>query len=696
MSDAPLFRARTPVPEGRRRSAPLVESVSDVRRFRGVGLAAVIGAVATVIAIFLWIDPATMRAPGPLSRPHRDAGLTCAACHDPGPPAAACAGCHGAHPSTRKGHAGLRESGKMQCTTCHRPHRDLGGVTIAADGSATRFGPGAETPVPGLVAGPGVGPTVVPVVPVGACARCHDPARTADPIARCVLGGHAALGEERPTVCFDEHRSPSAETIASDGDLRGRLAVWAAARTALHRVPAAPRRAAQQGGAMGVLAFGLGFAGLTLSAVRLVDRRAARRRPALPVPEAARRPAERRRLPAIDTGTCIGCYACVDACPYDVLAVQDYVARVVRPEDCCGLTLCEQRCPNGSLVITEGEAIGDRPRIADDLQSLDTAGVYVAGDLTGLSLIRNAIHQGAQAIEGVAARLRTEPADGSAELDVVIVGAGPAGLSAALAAQAAGLRYLVLEQGSVAESIRSFPRGKLVFDQPLGLPLVGDLWLRESTKEELLSKWLRIVRERQLQIAEGTRVTAVTPSGGGGFVVEAERESGPVRLRPRRVVLAVGKRGTPRKLPVPIPDAAIDRVHYHLADARTFAGRRVVVVGLGDVAMEAAIALSRQPGTEVTLVHRGEGFSRGKARNVEEVQRLVGAGRIALHLATEIAEIGPADITLRGPAASRRLAFDAVLVMIGAIAPWAFLAAAGVHRASAAPAADARRLTVLA
>jgi thioredoxin reductase/NAD-dependent dihydropyrimidine dehydrogenase PreA subunit len=697
MSESPLFSARDPSAQAaRRRSAPEVEVVSDLRRFRGVGIAAVIGAVATVVAVFLWVDPPALRSPGPLSLPHRQAELSCASCHDPGPPKAACVGCHGDHPTTRAGHRAMREAGKMTCTTCHRPHADLGGVILAADGTAARFGPGAEVDVPGVELPVGVGPAIVPVVPVSACAGCHDPDRDADPLARCVLGGHAELGPERPTVCFDEHRAPTSALVEEDPVLRRRVAVWAAVRRVLAKTPRAPKRAPDRGGWLPILALGVGLSGLTFSAVRLVDRVRARRRVRPPLPDAAVRPAERRRLPAIDTSTCIGCYACVDACPYDVLDVQDYVARVVRPDDCCGLTLCEQRCPNGSLRITEGEAIGDRPRIDTSLQSLDTPGVWVAGDLTGLSLIRNAIHQGTQCVEAVGADLRRSAPDPHADLDLAIVGAGPAGLAAALAAQAAGLRYLVLEQGSVAESIRSFPRGKLVFDQPLGLPLVGELWLRESTKEELLSKWMRIVRERRLPIVEGTRITGLTPTGTGSFLVRGQTEGGPTEIRARRVVLAVGKRGTPRKLPVPIPEAAIDRVHYHLADARSLQGKRVVVVGLGDVAMEAALALARQPGTTVTLVHRGEGFSRGKARNVQEVQRLAAAGRIELLLGTRVAEVGPQKVRLQQPEGELARSFDALFVLIGAIAPWDFLAAVGVHRAQAPEAASARRLTVLA
>jgi thioredoxin reductase len=121
------------------------------------------------------------------------------------------------------------------------------------------------------------------------------------------------------------------------------------------------------------------------------------------------------------------------------------------------------------------------------------------------------------------------------------------------------------------------------------------------------------------------------------------------------------------------------RVHYHLSDARSFEGKRVIVVGLGDVAMEAAVALSRQPSTAVTVVHRGEAFSRGKARNIAEVKRLADAGRIGLRLGTEVAAITGDRVTLRGPKGDASLGWDVVLVMIGSIPPWEVLRAAGVR-----------------
>jgi thioredoxin reductase/NAD-dependent dihydropyrimidine dehydrogenase PreA subunit len=502
------------------------------------------------------------------------------------------------------------------------------------------------------------------------------------------MRGQEALGDARPVVCFDEHAPalpaderrprPAGSAVCAAQHTQDRAIAWEAAREAASAMPVV-KRSNLSGAPAGWLGAGLAMAALVFGGVRGRDayRRKRREARAAAVPEAA----PRVRLPQIDTSTCLGCYACVDACPYDVLEVERYVAVVARPDACCGLTLCEQRCPNGSLRITDGEPIGDRPRLDADLQSLDVPGLYLAGDVTGLPLIKNAILQGSLAADRIAASFEGAPRDASA-LDLVIVGAGPAGISAALRAGELGLSIDVIEQGSVAESIRSFPRGKLVFDQPLELPVTGKLWLRESTKEELLSHWLRIVRQNRVPIREDTRVMGITRDAASGlFQVKYEpREGGAAsEQHARRVLLAIGQRGSPRRLPIALSPEVEARVHYHVADARSFEGKRVVVVGLGDVAMEAAIALSRQPSTAVTIVHRGEGMTRGKARNLAEVKRLVEAGRIGLRFATEVVAIASDHVTVRGPKGESELGYDAVLVMIGSIPPQNALRAAGVR-----------------
>jgi predicted CXXCH cytochrome family protein len=697
----PRARAAFPREQPRGRAAKKAQKTSDVTRFRGLALATAVAGTTTAAAALLLPPPGGLSVPGPLARPHVAANVACESCHGtsalPKKPAEACAGCHGPHPSMRAGHKRLAEKGALLCTSCHPIHRADQGVAFLPGEQPIRFGPGAETAIEG--ASPSTLAATVPIVSAASCAGCHDPASPRDPVARCLVPGQDELGPDRPTVCFDEHQSalpPDVPTrpAAFDGGKRacaaqhfeGRPAAWDAARDAASLMPAPPR---PDFGSLSLLwlALGLVAGGATFGAARGVERvREKKRARKGTATEGLLEPQTRVRLPQIDTTTCLGCFACVDVCPYDVLEIERYVAVVVRPEACCGLTLCEQRCPNGSLRITDGATIGDRPRISDTLESTDTPGLFLAGDVTGLPLIKNAILQGSFAVDQIDKGLHKEGAwsgEGPRPLDLLIVGAGPAGISAALRAKELDLAFEVVEQGDVAQSIKSFPRGKLVFDQPLDLPLTGKLWLKESTKEELLSHWMRIVRKEALPIRQDTRMASITRDASGGFfrVVTEPREGGPpTERRARRVLVAIGQRGTPRRLPFALASEIETRVHYHLADARSFEGKRVIVVGLGDVAMEAAVALARQPGTTVTVVHRSAGFSRGKARNIEETKRMRDAGRLRLVFEAEVTAIDLEGATLKKPSGKERVPCDAVFVMIGSIPPWSTLQAVGVGR----------------
>jgi len=658
-------------PLGRARAAKSASRTSDVLRVGDLALAAVVAVVALFGAIAVF-PGAGLREPGPLPRVHEM--LACASCHAvSGGPEKSCVSCHGSHPSTRTGHRKLAQAGKLGCTTCHAQHHDTQGVTFEVDGAFVRWGNGEEARGRSQTVLPAK--TTVPLLSLTSCAACHDLTSARDPAFRCAPKSGS---QTRFDDCFDEHQQVNV-ALATHGVCEkqhsaDRFVAWdAAAAIASTSAPVvaalSPRtRALEWLAAPGLAAI------IALWGVRARRNRLEKKL----LPDAPALPPEKIRLPQINTSTCVGCYACVDACPFDVLEIQKYVAVVVRPADCCGVILCEQACPNGSLQIAEGAPIDSRPRVDGHLESIDAPRIFLAGDLTGLPLIKNAIAQGTSVIDRIADALPPDARSSSAKrFDVVIVGSGPAGLSAALRAIERGLSYVVLEQGTMAASIQSFPRNKLIFDQPMQLPVVGELWLRESTKEELLVQWTRIARQKRIDIREQHRVTGFDREDER-IVVKVMVGDDALDLVASRVVLATGRRGSPRKLDAPIAPDAVASVSYSLADARTFAGKKVVVVGLGDSAMEAAIALAHQPQCEVTISYRGNDFARGKARNLTELKSLVARGKIRLRLGSEVRRVDHELLTIEVGGKLEKLRFDAVFVLIGGTPPGELLTAAGV------------------
>jgi thioredoxin reductase len=317
------------------------------------------------------------------------------------------------------------------------------------------------------------------------------------------------------------------------------------------------------------------------------------------------------QFPFIDPARCIVCSACVAACPEgDVLGVVGGTATVVNGLRCVGHGRCAEACPVGAIEVGLGDlkSRADVP-VTDDAHESDVPGLFVVGELGGLALVRNAVAQGRRAVERAAARLARERGAAAADvLDLIIVGAGPAGLSATAAAHQRGLSYVTLEQErDLGGTVFHYPRRKLVLVEPLELPLWGCLTREEYAKEELLAVLQELVERFRLDLRFGQRVTSVTREAG----VFTVRTGGGAAFRSRTLVLALGRRGTPRKLGV--PGEELPKVMYQLVNAESYQGRRVLVVGGGDSAVEAAIGLARQKGNAVTLSYRRE-----RARAQEE------------------------------------------------------------------------------
>ncbi|MBP9143656.1 MAG: NAD(P)-binding domain-containing protein [Thermoanaerobaculia bacterium] len=378
-------------------------------------------------------------------------------------------------------------------------------------------------------------------------------------------------------------------------------------------------------------------------------------------------------FPYIDPAVCIGCGGCVAACPEKVLGIVGGLAVAVQGNRCIGIAACAKACPVQAIEISLGDLRGraDVPWMTDRRET-NVPGVYVAGELAGLALIRNAVRQGRETVRAIAAELAVVDSRDPELLDVAIIGAGPAGLAAALTAVESRLRYAVFEQQSdLGGTIYNFPRRKLTHTEEVELPIYGPLRKSEYSKEELLELFRGLLEKHRLEVRFGQKVLQVIPEGGLFHILTASNA-----WRARRVLLALGRRGTPRKLGV--RGEALSKVMYQVRDAEEYRGKKILCVGGGDSAIEAAMGLARQAGNELTLSYRGQAFDRVKAKNLETLDKLVRRGKIRPLLGSEVLEIGDGEVRLRTAQGEIAIANDYVFVLIGGEPPFPFLRSIGV------------------
>lgn len=377
--------------------------------------------------------------------------------------------------------------------------------------------------------------------------------------------------------------------------------------------------------------------------------------------------------PVINPNLCIGCKACINACPempgHQVLGMIQGKAELVSPSDCIGHGACRTACPVGAITLVFGtERRGmDIPEVGPDFQT-NVPGIYIAGELGGMGLIRNAIEQGRQAIGYIASKRGPRQAG---MVDVVIVGVGPAGFSASLAAMEKKLSFVTIEQDSFGGMVSHYPRGKIVMAGTAHLPLVGKVKFGNTSKEELLAYWQKVQRDTGVPISFRERVMAVDREGQAFRVKTSNRE-----ILARNVLLAIGRRGTPRQLGVPGED--LTKVTYKLIEPEQYSNRQVLVVGGGDSAIEAATTISEMPGSRVALSYRSEAFNRAKPANRERLQQAARDGRVRVLLRSEVLGIEPDKVLLRHIEDEVALDNDAVIISAGGVLPTAFLNSIGV------------------
>ncbi len=376
--------------------------------------------------------------------------------------------------------------------------------------------------------------------------------------------------------------------------------------------------------------------------------------------------------PVVDPHRCIGSGGCVHACPEEALGIVGGKAVLVNAASCIGHGACRAACPVDAITLvfgTEKRGI-DIPAVSPEFES-NVPGLYIAGELGGMGLIRKAAEQGRQAIESLRKR-KTGPAD----LDVFIVGAGPAGISAGLSAIEHKLKYRLIEQeDSLGGSVYHYPRNKIAMTAPVQLALIGRMKFGEVQKEKLLEFWQGVVSKTGLELHFRERMEAIDKQGDT-FIVTTNQG----RYHARSVLLAIGRRGTPRKLNVPGEESP--KVVYRLIDAEQYRGQAVLVVGGGDSALEAAIALSEQPDTRVALSYRSAAFSRVKDKNRQRVQQQAEAGRLEVLLNSQVERIEPDSVALKTEAGARVLPNQAVIVCAGGELPTPLLQRMGVQFAT--------------
>lgn len=379
--------------------------------------------------------------------------------------------------------------------------------------------------------------------------------------------------------------------------------------------------------------------------------------------------------PQIDPARCIGCGSCTTVCPEgDVLAMADGKAVITNLERCIGHERCAEACPMGAITMVKGSLIEPgTPRLTEDYETT-IANLFIVGELGGLPLIRNAVNQGRQCIDVIAKRLRHKRLAASIKniYDVLIVGAGPAGISASLRAIEQKLSYITIEADEVGGTVAKFPRHKVVTTIPLEFPIFGKLDRTELPKEHLLAFWDMILNRADFNVCADSRVLDIRKSKPGVFCVSTATR----QYWARTVVLATGRAGNPKKLGV--PGEHLSKVMYRLLEAEHHTNNKILVVGGGDSAVEAAIALSRQQGNEVTISYRRREFTRIKKRNAQLLRELVHAGAIETVFDSMPTEITSDSVVLDVGGMSRTVANGLVWIFAGGVPPHEFLDKIGV------------------
>ena len=376
--------------------------------------------------------------------------------------------------------------------------------------------------------------------------------------------------------------------------------------------------------------------------------------------------------PVVDVNSCIQTGACISACPeHDILGILNGKATTINASHCVGHGACFHACPTHAITLcigTEKRGV-DIPHVDQSFET-NVPGIYIAGEIGGMGLIRNAVEQGKQAVENLAKKIDKHI---QADYDIIIIGAGPAGISASLTAKKYNLKAITLEQDSLGGTVFTFPRKKIVMTSPMDIPLYGKVKLRETTKMELLDLWNNVLGKNEIVIKEQSKVESIVFQDKRFVVETASKE----QFTTRKVLLSIGRRGTPRKLN--IPGEMSEKVAYRLLEPELISDKKIVVVGGGDSAIETALLLMDQ--NQVTLSYRGESFGRIKVGNNQKIKEAIAQKQIDVRFNTNLKAIEDDKVKivdlLSGEVTD--LENDQVYIFAGGELPTQFLEKAGIR-----------------
>jgi thioredoxin reductase/NAD-dependent dihydropyrimidine dehydrogenase PreA subunit len=376
--------------------------------------------------------------------------------------------------------------------------------------------------------------------------------------------------------------------------------------------------------------------------------------------------------PVVNPDICIGSAACVAACPeHDILGIVSGQATTINASRCVGHGACFHACPVQAITLcigTEKRGV-ELPHISEEFETT-IPGIFIAGELGGMGLIKNAVEQGKQAMSYLSSKIGTR---GNAHYDVVIVGAGPAGISATLEAVKRRLKYVTLEQDTLGGTVSNFPRQKVVMTSPMDLPLYGKIKLSETSKTELLKIWNEVLTKNNVTINELEKVESIEKQQNI-FIVKTNKN----HYSTKTLLLSIGRRGSPRKLDVPGEEK--EKVSYRLIEPEMIHNQKILVVGGGDSAIESALLLADE-NNFVTLSYRGDSFSRLKPKNLERINKYSKSGKVKVILNSEVIEILDNSVLIRVSDKTEAVVVenDLVYIFAGGILPTKFLEEIGIR-----------------